>query len=85
MKIPNKTLNTLKTMGDVLAFFSTPSHKPPGVLFPNIRENLTNLPPNLSMEFPPKRQPNTTRKPFQNYNDNSHMTFPNKKQKRYKY
>ena len=75
----------MKTFGDLLKFYNTPVNEPPGKLFPNIKKNLTALPPNLSIEFPPKARPKLERKPFQNFNDPSHKTFPNKKQKKHRY
>ena len=84
--VPNRSLSAIKKFGDLFDFYNTPATKQlPGALFPNIRENMSALPPNLSIEFPPKPKPKAERKPFQNFNDPRHEKFPNKKKVFHRY
>ena len=80
-KVPNRALGTIHTLGDLKTFFDTPPPKPPGVLFPDLRQKIKDLPTNLSVELPPFGKRKSVRQSFQNYDDLRHSSFPSKKQR----
>ena len=77
-KVPNTTLGSLQTTGDLLTCL-TAAKPPRPTLFFQLRR-LDHLPSNLSLQYPSyKKMPE--RGPFQNYDNPRHRVFPNKKAK----
>lgn len=81
-RIPNTSLGSLQTVGDVLTCLST-TRPPPPALFSQL-SRLDSRPANLSLQYPYHKKPHD-RKPFQNYDDPRHRSFPDKKAKQKKW
>uniref|UniRef100_A0A1X7UA67 39S ribosomal protein L50, mitochondrial n=1 Tax=Amphimedon queenslandica TaxID=400682 RepID=A0A1X7UA67_AMPQE len=77
-QVPSNALKGISTLGDIVSFFHTPPAPPPGLLFPDLRDQ-SKLPQNLSVELPSQAKPRE-RVPFQNYDNPKHSHFPNKKE-----
>jgi hypothetical protein len=86
--VSNRSLGGISTLGDVERLFLTEELKGRvGELFPDLRHRLGDLPPNLSVNLPTRKMNGKKweRKPFQNYDNPMHKTYPNKKERQFNF